>query len=200
VVVDIGPGLFTGLRVGVGAARGFGFALEVPVIGVTSLEVLAAAATATVAPGALVVPVVDARRGEVFWASYQMGEAGGMELVRGPQVGPPEVVAAELGADGELGSLGPGGPGQVLVLGDGGRRYGDVLTAPGARLAGSTLDHPPVGVLADLGAARVATSASGTVDADLSTAAGVLPLYLRDADARINWETRRPPAPAREPV
>jgi tRNA threonylcarbamoyladenosine biosynthesis protein TsaB len=59
VVVGTGPGSFTGLRMGLAAARGLAFALDVPVAGVPTLDALAAGA-----PGAL--PVVDAGRREVF--------------------------------------------------------------------------------------------------------------------------------------
>jgi tRNA threonylcarbamoyladenosine biosynthesis protein TsaB len=59
LAVGIGPGSFTGLRLGLAAARGLALALDVPVAGVSTLEALAAGS-----PGA--VPLVDARRGEVF--------------------------------------------------------------------------------------------------------------------------------------
>jgi tRNA threonylcarbamoyladenosine biosynthesis protein TsaB len=59
VVVGIGPGSFTGMRLGLAAARGLALALELPVAGVSTLDALAAGA-----PGA--VPVVDAGRREVF--------------------------------------------------------------------------------------------------------------------------------------
>ena len=70
--VDVGPGLFTGLRVGVGTVKALAFALELPVVTATSLEVLAhAVARSGPAGGQLVVPVVDARRGEVFSARFR---------------------------------------------------------------------------------------------------------------------------------
>lgn len=66
VAVDVGPGLFTGLRVGVGTARALAIALDVPMVGVTSLDVLCAPWQG----GFPVAGVLDAKRGEVYWQAY----------------------------------------------------------------------------------------------------------------------------------
>ncbi|MEP6564531.1 MAG: tRNA (adenosine(37)-N6)-threonylcarbamoyltransferase complex dimerization subunit type 1 TsaB [Mesorhizobium sp.] len=69
IAVSIGPGSFTGLRVGVSAARGLALALKIPAIGVTTLEALAAEA-ATTFPGRAVLAVLDAGREEIHAALY----------------------------------------------------------------------------------------------------------------------------------
>jgi tRNA threonylcarbamoyladenosine biosynthesis protein TsaB len=174
VGVDVGPGLFTGLRVGVGTAKALSFALDKPLVTVGSLEVLAHAVAASgVAPGTLVVPVVDARRGEVFVARARSTPAGlTWEQDEGRRT--PDALAAELGELDE----------PVVVAGNGARRYQALLGAvPGVVVAGASLDFPAPAVLGAL----VVTAASAGRTAD-DTA--VLPHYLRDADTRINWETR----------
>jgi tRNA threonylcarbamoyladenosine biosynthesis protein TsaB len=77
LAVGIGPGSFTGVRVGLATARGLALALGVPVAGVSTLDALAAGA-----PGA--VPVVDARRGEVFVLQGEPRVLGPAELELSP--------------------------------------------------------------------------------------------------------------------
>jgi len=72
--VDIGPGRFTGLRVGLATVRSLALAVDAPVVGITSLELLAAEH-----PGA-VTAVVDARRSEVFQQRFVDGVAAGQAL------------------------------------------------------------------------------------------------------------------------
>jgi len=94
--VGIGPGPFTGLRVGIATAQTLGLALGVPVIGVCSLDALALQYQAA----GEFVAVLDARRHEVYWARY---DATGLRL-DGPHVGPatalPDLPRTGPGADG----------------------------------------------------------------------------------------------------
>lgn len=99
IAVGVGPGPFTGLRVGVVTALTLGEVLGVPVRGVCSLDVVAAQWVALGAPEEFVV-VSDARRREVYWARYHQGER-----VEGPRVTAPD----------EVPSLPLAGPGSSLV-------------------------------------------------------------------------------------
>ncbi|MDF1552792.1 MAG: tRNA (adenosine(37)-N6)-threonylcarbamoyltransferase complex dimerization subunit type 1 TsaB [Deferrisomatales bacterium] len=80
IAVTRGPGSFTGVRVGVAAAKGLAFALGLPVVGVSSLEALWRGAVPF--PGA-VVPVLDARKGQVYATARQGLEGGGTLLGEG---------------------------------------------------------------------------------------------------------------------
>jgi tRNA threonylcarbamoyladenosine biosynthesis protein TsaB len=107
VAVGVGPGPFTGLRVGLVTARTFGAVLGIPVHGVCTLDVLAAAAEVD---GPFVV-ATDARRKEVYWASY----ADRLTRVGGPHVAKPadvEVTGAVVGRGAVLypDLLGPAAP------------------------------------------------------------------------------------------
>jgi tRNA threonylcarbamoyladenosine biosynthesis protein TsaB len=188
VAVDVGPGLFTGLRVGVATAKALAQALSVAVLGVSSLDVLAAAAAARGSADRpeRVAAVIDARRGEVFAAAYlfdQSGPADDPASVRRDCVDPlsPEGLAAwlvEVASD----------TGHVRVVGDGALRYRSVLSGSAALDFGwvDDLAAPPPDALASLARHRLAAG----VVADRAT--DLVPDYRRPADARINWEQREP--------
>ncbi|HXY43568.1 MAG TPA: tRNA (adenosine(37)-N6)-threonylcarbamoyltransferase complex dimerization subunit type 1 TsaB [Acidimicrobiales bacterium] len=185
VAVDLGPGLFTGIRVGVAAAKGYAMALGLPVIGFTSLEILELGCEA--AGCGTAVGVVDLRRGEVAWSLP--AEAGRTRVERH---GPPADLVADLAAYLERLDRRQGGAPPVLA-GDGAIRYRSLfIAALGERiaLAGAELSVPPVRSLA-LGAVS-ALAAGGGMEAS-----AVRPVYLRDADVRIGWTTRHD-APGRQ--
>ena len=73
IAVTNGPGSYTGLRIGVTTAKTFAYALGKSVIGINSLEALAASCAAS--PGMLVCPLMDARNARVYAAVYRNGEA-----------------------------------------------------------------------------------------------------------------------------
>src|SRR5689334_2381652 len=92
VIVDVGPGLFTGLRVGLATAKALAYAHGISVSGVCSLDVLAY--PARLSPRRI-VSVIDALRDEVFWASYA-GSLGGVRRLTPPALARPEDLAEQL--------------------------------------------------------------------------------------------------------
>jgi tRNA threonylcarbamoyl adenosine modification protein YeaZ len=103
IAVGVGPGPFTGLRVGLVTARTLGAVLEIPVYGVCTLDVLAVdAVDSGVVDGPFLV-ATDARRKEVYWAAYD--ESGGR--LDGPHVSRPADVATSRPVVGRGGLLYP---------------------------------------------------------------------------------------------
>lgn len=101
--VGVGPGPFTGLRVGLVTARTLAFVLEIPVYGVCTLDVLAVEAVTTGRVDGDFVVATDARRKEVYLATY---DADGSRL-EGPVVDKPAVLASDLPVAGEGARLYP---------------------------------------------------------------------------------------------
>jgi tRNA threonylcarbamoyladenosine biosynthesis protein TsaB len=110
VAVGVGPGPYTGLRVGVVTARVLGAVLGIPVHGVCSLDVIAAAVTPPAGREFLVA--TDARRKEVYWARYD----GAGHRLEGPLVGPAAAIpgAADALVAGAGGQLYPESFGEVI--------------------------------------------------------------------------------------
>ena len=198
IAVDIGPGLFTGLRVGVSTAKALGQALGIGVLGVSSLDVLAFAAAERLGPTdqlEAVAAVVDARRGEVFAAAYgyrpvaAAGSTVDPATVRDDRAEP---LAPDALVDWLVEMAGVNG--RVAVVGDGAVRYRNLLSGHSTldlRWTGD-LSAPPPLALARLALLRLA---DGALPAD---AVEIVPDYRRPADARINWEQRVPRPPHRE--
>jgi tRNA threonylcarbamoyladenosine biosynthesis protein TsaB len=173
VAVDVGPGLFTGLRVGIAAAKAMAHALRVPMIGVPSLDL--AAFPVRFSPR-LVVVALDARRGEVFTASYRQ-VPGGIQRLADGIVCSPDDLAGDLVATGE----------DVLLVGDGALRYRDLFEELGSvEIGDQGLAYPSAASLVQLAHAR-ALREEWVQPSELE------PLYLRKPDAEVNWVTRDHP-------
>jgi len=161
IAVGTGPAPFTGLRVGLVTARALGLALRIPVLGVPSLDAIAAQAVSDLGlePDDELLVASDARRREVYWARYRVVAHEGpqavpvLETVAGPDVGPAaSVVEHAAGA---------------VVVGEGAELYPDAFDA-----ADDAPQVPDAAVLARLAIARRAAGADQPTE----------PLYLRRPD------------------
>jgi tRNA threonylcarbamoyladenosine biosynthesis protein TsaB len=169
VAVGVGPGLYTGLRVGIATAQTFAAARSLPVVGLSGLDVLAFRVRHT---RRLICAAIDARRGEVFWACYR-SVPGGVQRIGDQQVGSADELAADLASTGE----------ECLLVGDGAIAYADRLDDERIELAGPGAAWPDAAELAELALPRF-------VREETERPTDLRPIYLRQADARIGWETR----------
>ena len=171
VAVDLGPGLFTGLRVGVAAAKAMAHALRVPMIGVSSLDLVAFPLRFS---SKLIVAAVDARRGELFTAFYRQ-VPGGIQRLTPHHVVSPDDLASELLATAE----------ECVLVGDGAVRYREVFEGlHKVEIIEEGLAYPAASSLVMLAHAQ-ALREQWVKPWDLQ------PLYLRKPDAEINWQTRQ---------
>jgi tRNA threonylcarbamoyladenosine biosynthesis protein TsaB len=168
IAVDVGPGLFTGMRVGLATAKALALALRIPMIGISSLDLLAFPHRRS---DRVVVPVVDARKGEVFYAMYRQ-VPGGLQQVVEPTVGPVDDLVADLLARSQ----------EALCVGDGALRYAnEILDGYHCEIADEA--HPSAGPLVQLAHARALRE-------EWVSPSEIRPIYLRQPDAQINWATR----------
>jgi tRNA threonylcarbamoyladenosine biosynthesis protein TsaB len=155
IAVGVGPGAYTGLRIGIATARGLAGAAGVELRPVSSLAALALG----IGPG-LVLPLIDARRGELFGALYEDGDQ-----VWEPFAASPEEVArrvAEAGAS-------------PLAAGDGSIRFREVLETAGIRVEP---DGSRAHEVRALNVCRLAAEVAPVAPE------AVLPQYLRAPDAK----------------
>ena len=170
VAVDVGPGLFTGLRVGIATAVVMSHALGVPVIPVTSHDLMAFPARWS---SRLIVTALDARRGELFTALFRK-VPGGIQRVREVNVCTPDDLAAELEVADE----------PALLVGDGALRFADTFHDIGRiEMAEQGLAQPSARSLVQLAHARAMRE-------EFVQSWELEPVYLRKPDAEINWSTR----------
>jgi tRNA threonylcarbamoyladenosine biosynthesis protein TsaB len=171
IAVGIGPGLFTGLRVGIQTAKTLAQVLAVPIVGITSLDALAFSVRHT---RKLIVAAIDGRRGELFYAVYRALPGG---VVRGSDysAATPDRVCAELETL----------PGEMLAVGDGAILYRNQLEELGSRVefASTIRAHPEAAALVELAVPRFLREEHDRLH-------DVVPMYLRRSDAEIAWGER----------
>ena len=157
IAVTVGPGAFTGVRVGLAFAKGLALALKIPLLGFTTLECLAAQARAERLGATTYASVIDARRGEF----YAQGFDGALKTVFGPSV----VTAANLASEFRRGA------GSLVIAGSCAAMIGDDLGGREVEVLGIQAIDARALVLA---ACSAEPSAHPPV-----------PCYLRAPDARL---------------
>lgn len=165
VACDVGPGSFTGVRIGVASAKGVAEGLGVPLCGVVSLEAMAAQARASAPPGALVASAIDAKKGELYVAVYD-----GDRALLAPAHVPREVAAERVLA------AAAGRP--LVTIADAGDIAAFAPSAP------ALVAPPSAAWIARLASARLAAHvAAGGAASPAFDPAEVAPLYVRAPDA-----------------
>ena len=165
--LSLGPGSFTGLRIGVSTVKGLAFATQKPVAGVSTLDVLAHQISPT---PYLICPILDARKGEVYTAFYRYEEGNDLKRQSAYQAIKPEELIKKIQE-------------RTIFIGDGVRIYGEYLRNSLASLAISPpppLNLPHGSVVAKLGLEILRKGEC----LDLAT---FTPLYVRPSEAEMKF-------------
>ncbi|HEX9234776.1 MAG TPA: tRNA (adenosine(37)-N6)-threonylcarbamoyltransferase complex dimerization subunit type 1 TsaB [Actinomycetota bacterium] len=172
VAVGLGPGLFTGMRVGIAAAKTLAQLLQVPIAGLASLDVVAFSVRYS---RRLICAVVDAKRGEVFHAFY-LPVPGGIARQSNFEVASPEALRAELEAR----------PEDILLVGNGALVYRRQLQEAGNHVdfASAAYAFPAATALVELAIPRFQRE-------EFDRLYELKPFYVRKTDAEIAWDKRR---------
>ncbi len=184
--ISLGPGSFTGLRIGVSTIKGLAFATGKPVAGIPTLDALACNVSPT---PHLICPILDARKGEIFTSLYRYDDAGALARVSAYQAIRPEDLVNRIDSTLRLMDTNAGArSGLTLFLGNGVKIYRDYLRTSLGTLAAfvpDPLNLPRGSTVARLGLIRIQ---KGEV-LDLSSFA---PIYVRASEAEIKWKEKHP--------
>jgi len=169
--IGLGPGSFTGLRIGLATWKGLAYANRRPIAGASSLAAMALAAARDAEEGAILVPLLDARKGEVYAGFYRAREGGVVELADDAAL-PPDAVA------GRVASL-TGGP--VAGFGEGYEVYARLLEPALPRLR-TEVRAPPAFAVAALVSERVLAAGY-----DPQALFALEPHYVRPSEAELKF-------------
>ena len=176
IAVGVGPGTFTGLRVGIATARGLAQSLSVDLVGISSLRALAQGASAQ-NRHERVLAVIDARRGEAFAAAYSVSGQDSIDELAPPRALAPEYLAG-VAAEAEEGRETDAEP--WLAVGNGAIRFREHLELAGVVVPDDSSPLHAVSALAICELAVLVEEAGSYEE--------VLPDYRRRADAEIALE------------
>lgn len=169
VAVGTGPGLFTGLRVGVATAKTLAQALSMPIVGISSLDLLAFDARYS---NKVICPALDARRDELFFGFYRQ-VPGGITRTGEFQVGGLRKLRAEIQGQG----------GEVLLVGHGALLFRHQLDDPKVEFGSMASAFPRAASLVELAMPRLFRG-------DSDRLLEIEPQYMRRSTAEINWDKR----------
>jgi tRNA threonylcarbamoyladenosine biosynthesis protein TsaB len=173
VVVDVGPGLYTGIRVGLATAQGLGAAFGVPIVPASSVDAVALEARTG---HRLIWGVIDVKRGEYAVGRYRPVPGGVVKDGTTELLGP-DVLRAMLVSSGE----------ESLVVGDVGA-LPDGFFLGLSRVKTGRPRYPYAVALAEVGHSRLEKG-------DYPSADDIRPLYMREPDVTINWAVLRKESP-----
>jgi tRNA threonylcarbamoyladenosine biosynthesis protein TsaB len=166
----VGPGSFTGLRVGASTIKGLALAMERPIAGVSTLEALAFNITC---PGIPICPMLDARKGQVYTALYRTGLDYRLETIEGERVSDVRGFLRCIDED-------------VIFVGDGSQEYAGLIMdmLPGKfHFASSCHQHVKAAVVGALAKKKY-------LDGDVLDSVNFAPVYLRPSEAEMRRFSR----------
>jgi tRNA threonylcarbamoyladenosine biosynthesis protein TsaB len=176
IYLSLGPGSFTGLRIAVAIARAMAQAIGCKVVGVPSLDVIAENAGRGPAEFGVVVPVLDAKRGEVFAARYERAGDGRLARTAGPALVDPRKFVME--------AVEKARGGKVAVLGEGVEYHRAAVAMEGVVELDRVLWAGRASVVHRLGWERASRG-------EYSDPATLLPIYIRLPEAEEVWRKKQ---------
>ena len=184
IAVGLGPGSYTGCRVGVTTAKTLALVRRLPVLAVSSLEILAAGLAPEARGPGRIAAVLDARRGSFYAALFGLGDDGEVDRIAADRVlsGAEliELLAAHDGDDSQAWLVGDGADAVLELASAGGIRAGALERGP------CEADLPRAAVLA-----RLAREPLAAAEFDVEAVHRLEPAYLRPSRPEIVWEARR---------